>query len=43
VLYGSDYPHNIGSMKGMLRRVNGLPSRTARMVRQSNAEHVFRL
>ena len=43
VLYGSDYPHNIGSMKGILRRVNGLPSRTARMVRQSNAEHIFRL
>jgi len=43
VLYGSDYPHNIGSMKGMLRRVNGLPSRTARMVRQSNAERIFRL
>jgi aminocarboxymuconate-semialdehyde decarboxylase len=43
VLYGSDYPHNIGDMKGLLRRVNRLPSRTARMVRQSNAERIFRL
>jgi aminocarboxymuconate-semialdehyde decarboxylase len=43
VLYGSDYPHNIGDMRGMLRRVNRLPSRTARLVRQSNAERIFRL
>ncbi|MGH7320995.1 MAG: amidohydrolase family protein [Candidatus Rokuibacteriota bacterium] len=43
VLYGSDYPHNIGDMKGLLRRVNGLPARTARMVRQTNAERIFRL
>jgi aminocarboxymuconate-semialdehyde decarboxylase len=43
VLYGSDYPHNIGDMKGMLRRVNRLPARTARLVRQSNAERIFRL
>jgi aminocarboxymuconate-semialdehyde decarboxylase len=43
VLYGSDYPHNIGDMKGMLRRVNRLPPRTARMIRQSNAERIFRL
>ena len=43
VLYGSDYPHNIGDMKGILKRVNALPARTARMVRQSNAEGIFRL
>jgi len=43
VLYGSDYPHNIGDMKGILRRVNRLPARTARMVRQTNAERIFRL
>ncbi len=43
VLYGSDYPHNIGDMKGLLRRVNALPARTARMVRQTNAERIFRL
>jgi aminocarboxymuconate-semialdehyde decarboxylase len=43
VLYGSDYPHNIGDMKGILRRVNALPARTARKVRQTNAERIFRL
>jgi aminocarboxymuconate-semialdehyde decarboxylase len=43
VLYGSDYPHNIGDMKGLLRRVNGLPARAARRVRQTNAEQLFRL
>jgi aminocarboxymuconate-semialdehyde decarboxylase len=43
VLYGSDYPHNIGDMKGLLRRVNGLPARTARLVRSANAERIFRL
>ena len=41
VMYGSDYPHNIGDMKGCLRRVNALPARTARMVRQTNAERIF--
>jgi aminocarboxymuconate-semialdehyde decarboxylase len=30
VLYGSDYRHNIGDMKGLLRRVNGLPARMVR-------------
>ncbi len=43
VMYGSDYPHNIGDMKGCLRRVNALPARTARMVRQTNAERIFEL
>ena len=43
VLYGSDYPHNIGDMKGILRRVNGLPAKSARKVRQTNAEKIFRL
>jgi aminocarboxymuconate-semialdehyde decarboxylase len=43
VLYGSDYPHNIGDMKGILKRVNALPARTARMVRQTNAERIFGL
>jgi aminocarboxymuconate-semialdehyde decarboxylase len=43
VLYGSDYPHNIGDMKGCLKRVNALPARTARKVRQTNAERMFRL
>ena len=43
VLYGSDYPRNIGDMKGILRRVSALPARTARKVRQTNAERIFRL
>ena len=43
VLYGSDYPHNIGDMPGILRRVNALAPRTARKVRQTNAEQIFTL
>ena len=43
VLYGSDYPHNIGDMPGILRRVNALAARTARKVRQTNAEQIFTL
>jgi aminocarboxymuconate-semialdehyde decarboxylase len=43
VLYGSDYPHNIGDMKGILARVNRLPAKTAKKVRQTNAERIFRL
>lgn len=41
VMYGSDYPHNIGDMKGCLRRVDALPARTARLVRQTTAERIF--
>src|SRR5215212_3419268 len=26
VLYGSDYPHNVGDMKGCLARVDALPA-----------------
>lgn len=43
VMYGSDYPHNIGSMKGCLKRVNDLPVRLAKKVRSANAEKIFRL
>jgi aminocarboxymuconate-semialdehyde decarboxylase len=43
VLYGSDYPHNIGDMKGCLARVDGLPGAQARKVRSGNAERIFRL
>jgi aminocarboxymuconate-semialdehyde decarboxylase len=43
MLYGSDYPHNIGDMKGCLRRVNALPDRQRARVRGRNAEKVFRL
>jgi aminocarboxymuconate-semialdehyde decarboxylase len=43
VLYGSDYPHNIGDMKGCLARVDALPPATRDAVRGGNAERIFRL
>jgi len=43
VMYGSDYPHNIGSMKGCLKRVNDLPTKVAKKVRSANAEKIFKL
>lgn len=43
VLYGSDYPHNIGDMKGCLARVDHLPSQQRQAVRAGNAAQIFRL
>ncbi len=43
VLYGSDYPHNIGDMIGCLGRVDSLPSDTRLLARGKNAERIFRL
>jgi aminocarboxymuconate-semialdehyde decarboxylase len=43
VLYGSDYPHNIGDMKGCLSRVDALPPATCDAVRGGNAARIFRL
>jgi aminocarboxymuconate-semialdehyde decarboxylase len=43
MLYGSDYPHNIGDMKGCLARVNALPSSVAEKVRDRNAKRIFNL
>jgi aminocarboxymuconate-semialdehyde decarboxylase len=43
VLYGSDYPHNIGDMAGCLARVNALKPATARRVAGKNAEKLFKL
>ncbi len=43
VLYGSDYPHTIGDMKGCLARVNALPSKVRDKVRGRNSERIFRL
>lgn len=43
VLYGSDYPHNIGDMVGCLARVNGLASDVAARVRDGNAKRIFNL
>ena len=41
VLYGSDYPHNIGDMSGCLARVNSLDVRVASKVRDGNAKRIF--
>ncbi len=43
VLYGSDYPHNIGDMAGCLARVNALKPEAARRVAGKNAEKLFGL
>jgi aminocarboxymuconate-semialdehyde decarboxylase len=43
VLYGSDYPHNIGDMKGCLARVDALPMAQRAAVRGGNAMRIFRL
>jgi aminocarboxymuconate-semialdehyde decarboxylase len=43
VLYGSDYPHNIGDMKGCLARVDALPPDQRDAVRGGNATRIFRL
>ena len=43
VLYGSDYPHNIGDMAGCLARVNALPADEAKRVAGKNAERIFKL
>jgi aminocarboxymuconate-semialdehyde decarboxylase len=43
VLYGSDYPHNIGDMKGCLARVDALPAEQRDAVRGGNALRIFRL
>lgn len=43
VLYGSDYPHNLGDMAGCLARVNALPADQARRVAGKNAEALFGL
>ena len=43
VLYGSDYPHNIGDMKGCLARVDALPAASRDAVRGGNAMRIFKL
>ncbi len=43
LLYGSDYPHNVGDMSGNLERVNALPPDIAAKVRGKNAEQLFNL
>ena len=43
VLFGSDYPHNIGDMAGCLERTNRLPQDWAERVRGQNAVDLFGL
>ena len=43
VLYGSDYPHNVGDMKGCLARVDALPADTHARIRGGNAAKLFEL
>lgn len=43
LLYGSDYPHNIGDMKGCLARVDALPPAQRDAVRGGNALKIFRI
>ena len=41
VMYGSDYPHNIGDMSGCLARVNALQPAQRDKVRSRNAMKIF--
>ena len=43
VMYGSDYPFNIGDMPGCLARVDKLDPATRDAVRGANAERIFAL
>lgn len=43
VMYGSDYPHNIGDMRGCLGRVDSLAASARRKVRGLNARRIFNL
>ena len=43
LMYGSDYPHNIGDMKGCLARVDALPESARKAVRSANATRIFGL
>lgn len=43
VMYGSDYPHQTGDMKGCLSRVDALPPDQRDAIRGANAQRVFGL
>ena len=43
VMYGSDYPHDIGDMKGCRERVETLPEEQCAAVAHGNAERLFAL
>jgi aminocarboxymuconate-semialdehyde decarboxylase len=41
VLYGTDFPHNVGDMPGILALVRGLPDDQARKIAGENARQIF--
>jgi aminocarboxymuconate-semialdehyde decarboxylase len=41
VLYGTDFPHNVGDMPGILTLVRGLPDDQARKIAGDNAKRIF--
>jgi aminocarboxymuconate-semialdehyde decarboxylase len=43
VLYGTDFPHNVGDMKGILALVRDLPADAAKKVAGENAKRIFRI
>lgn len=43
VLFGSDYPHNIGDITGCLSRVDSLSDGVRKAVRGRNAERIFNI
>lgn len=43
VMFGSDYPHIVGDMKGTLANVSMLPPDQRRAVKNRNAERIFKL
>jgi aminocarboxymuconate-semialdehyde decarboxylase len=43
VLYGTDFPHNVGDMSGCLALVRGLPEEQARKVAGENAKRIFNI
>lgn len=43
VLYGTDFPHNVGDMTGILALVRGLPQDQAGKVAGGNARRIFKI
>lgn len=43
VVYGSDWPHDIGDMEGCLARVEALPADQREAVKSGNAQRIFKL
>ena len=43
VLYGTDFPHNVGDMSGCLALVRGLPEDQAQKIAGDNAKRIFKI